>query len=229
MNAQLHDRPLLQVVRTADGSNTLRDPSLDEPYHSLHGALQESWHVFIVNGLRAVDRQDVDVLEVGLGTGLNMLLTWLQVVEGKGRVRYTALEPHPLPRPLLQAVDHCVQCGVPTLTDAWLDAMTAAPGALTEGLGGFRFTWRQAGVEALTDTAAFDVVYFDAFAPRKQPGLWTADVFARLFRALRPGGVLVTYSAKGEVRRTLEAVGFRVEKLTGPPGKREMLRAHRPS
>ncbi|MBK8949983.1 MAG: hypothetical protein IPM68_14365 [Flavobacteriales bacterium] len=95
--------------------------------------------------------------------------------------------------------------------------------------GAFRFTWRQAGVEALTDTAAFDVVYFDAFAPRKQPELWTAEVFTRLFRALRPGGVLVTYSAKGEVRRTLEAVGFRVEKLTGPPGKREMLRGHKPN
>lgn len=226
--SDLHDRSLLHVVRTADGSNTLRDPSLDEPYHSLHGALQESWHVFIVNGLRAMDKAEVDVLEVGLGTGLNMLLTWLQCVEGKCRVRYTALEPHPLPRPLLQAVDHCTQCGVPTLTDAWLDAMTAAPDTLTEGHGGFRFSWRQAGVEALADEAAFDVVYFDAFAPRKQPELWTAAVFTRLYRALRPGGVLVTYSAKGEVRRTLEAVGFRVDKATGPPGKRHMLRARKP-
>lgn len=226
--SDLHDRSPLQVVRTADGSSTLLDPSLEEPYHSLHGALQESWHVFIVNGLRAVDKPEVDVLEVGLGTGLNMLLTWLQCVEGKCRVRYTALEPHPLPRPLLQAVDHCTQCGVPTLTDAWLDAITAAPDTLTEGLGGFRFSWRKAGVEALADEAAFDVVYFDAFAPRKQPDLWTAAVFSRLFTALRPGGVLVTYSAKGEVRRTLEAVGFRVDKPTGPPGKRHMLRARKP-
>ncbi|MBK9699309.1 MAG: SAM-dependent methyltransferase [Flavobacteriales bacterium] len=176
-----------------------------------------------------MDRQDVDVLEVGLGTGLNMLLTWLQVVEGKCRVRYTALEPHPLPRPLLQAVDHCAQCGVPTLTDAWLDAMTAAPGALTEGLGAFRFTWRQAGVEALTDTAAFDVVYFDAFAPRKQPELWTAEVFTRLFRALRPGGVLVTYSAKGEVRRTLEAVGFRVRSSPARPANGRCCAATSPT
>lgn len=218
----------LEVVRTADGSNTLRHTALDEPFHSLHGALQESWHVFIVHGLRAVDKSRVDVLEVGLGTGLNMLLTWLQCVEGKCRVHYTALEPHPLPRPLLGALDHCTQCGVPTLAETWLDAMTAEPGTVTEGYGGFRFTWRHQGVEALQDTGAFDLVYFDAFAPDKQPGLWTREVFSRLFNALRPGGVLVTYSAKGAVRRDLQAAGFAVEKLAGPPGKRQMLRARRP-
>ncbi len=218
----------LEMVRTADGSNTLRNTALDEPYHSVHGALQESWHVFITHGLRAVDRHEVDVLEVGLGTGLNMLLTWLQCVEGKCRVCYTALEPHPLPRPLLEAMDHCAQCGVPTLAGPWLEAMTNAPGRLFEGFGGFRFSWRQTGVQTLEDTAAFDVVYFDAFAPDKQPELWTSAVFGRLFRALRPGGVLVTYSAKGSVRRSLEAVGFAVDKPAGPPGKRQMLRGRKP-
>lgn len=220
-------RGTLEVVRTADGSNTLRDTQLDEPYHSLHGALQESWHVFVVNGLRCIDRPGIDVLEVGLGTGLNMLLTWLQCVEGKCRVRYTALEPHPLPRDLLEALDHCGQCGVPTLAGPWLDAMTAPAGTTTEGLGDFRFTMLQEEVGTHAAMGAYDVVYFDAFAPSRQPGMWTGAVFARLHAALRPGGVLVTYCAKGGVRRTLAEVGFQVERLPGPPGKREMLRARR--
>ena len=221
--------PELSLERTRDGSFTLLATALDEPYHSRHGALQESMHVFIRQGLLAHSGRDLDVLEVGLGTGLNMLLTWLQVIEGRKEVRYLALEPRPLDRDMLRSLDHPAQCGLPVLQEHFLDLMT---GPEEEAIGTavpFRFTRSRQGMEELDAEQAFDVIYHDAFGPRVQPDLWTDAIFQRSFRALRPGGHLVTYCAKGEVRRAMQRAGFRVQRLPGPPGKREMLRATRPA
>ena len=214
--------------RTADGSFTLRSAQWNEQYHSMHGAVQESTHVFIQNGIARVEKDVIDVLEVGLGTGLNMLLTWVRCFEGKCGVRYTALEPYPVERSVLEELAHSADLAWPGLHEPFLDRMCGASDVWHEPLGSFTFRKLEKAVHLFTAEAEFDVIYFDAFGPRKQPDMWTLDVFARMYAALRPGGILVTYCAKGEVRRTMKAAGFAVERLKGPPGKLEMMRATKP-
>lgn len=210
---------------------TLRSAQLGEQYHSVHGAVQESTHVFIRMGLEHVTAgrpagplPTVDVLEVGLGTGLNLLLTWIRCLEGKCAVHYTALEPFPVGRVLLEELAHCNDLAWPGLHDPFVERMTVPRTSPWETMGGLSFRMLPLTVQEFSDENVADVVYFDAFGPPTQPEMWSLDVFERMYRALRPGGVLVTYCAKGEVRRTLQAAGFSVERLPGPPGKREMLR-----
>lgn len=213
--------------RTADGSLTLRSAQLNEQYHSVHGAVQESTHVFIKHGLEYVGKPHVDVLEVGLGTGLNFLLTWIRGLEGKCTVHYTALEPHPVAREQLLALDHCNELAWPGLHEPFMERMIQLRAEPWEPLGGLSFRCLPIAVQSFNEASIADVIYFDAFGPPTQPEMWTLEVFQRMHRALRPGGVLVTYCAKGEVRRTMQAAGFTVERLQGPPGKREMLRGRR--
>ena len=217
----------LQPLRTRDGSFTLRNETLDVFYHSVHGAVQESTHVFIKAGLVQVDKPEVDVLEVGLGTGLNLLLTWIRCWEGKCRVRYTALEPHPLSKELLEQLDHCNELAWPGLHEPFLARMANTNTDWAADHGGLSFRMLPTPLLQFNEKAAYDLIYFDAFAPRTQPELWTADAFVRMHAALRPGGVLVTYCAKGVVRRAMMEAGFNVERLPGPVGKREMFRATR--
>lgn len=221
--------------RTGDGSMTLHSALWQENYHSVHGAVQESTHVFIKAGLeeahlraQALGRDQVDVLEVGLGTGLNMLLTWIRCLEGKLKVDYTALEPFPLAAAEHNALAHCDDLNWPGLHEPFIERVTSPVENWQEELEGFRFRMLRRTVQDFDDPGSYDLVYFDAFGPRVQPEMWTEEVFSRLFRALRQGGTLVTYCAKGEVRRSMQKVGFHVERMAGPPGKREMLRARRP-
>jgi tRNA U34 5-methylaminomethyl-2-thiouridine-forming methyltransferase MnmC len=215
------NRPL----RTRDGSFTIRNDALDVFYHSVHGAIQESTHVFIKAGLEQVDKPAIDILEVGLGTGLNLLLTWIRCWEGKCTVRYTALEPEPLSAELLEQLDHCNELAWPGLQVPFLERMTASSADWAADSGGLIFRLLPTPVQELDHREAYDLIYYDAFAPRAQPELWTSAVFQRMHNALRPGGILVTYCAKGEVRRAMLAAGFSVERLPGPMGKREMFRA----
>jgi tRNA U34 5-methylaminomethyl-2-thiouridine-forming methyltransferase MnmC len=215
----------LTTLRTGDGSLTLHHANFDTTYHSVHGAVQESTHVFIKAGLEHVGRPHVDVLEVGLGTGLNLLLTWVRCLEGKCTVRYSALETHPLTADQLDVLAHSEDLAWPGLHGPFVERMTAPSGEWQEPMGGLTFRALHHPVQELRAENAYDLVYFDAFAPRSQPELWTEVVMAIMYRALRPGGVLVTYCAKGEVRRAMERVGFAVERLKGPPGKQEMMRA----
>jgi len=219
--------PDFSPQRTADGSLTLHSAQLGERYHSTHGAVQESTHVFIKHGLEQVGAPHVDVLEVGLGTGLNLLLTWIRCLEGKLSVRYTALEPFPVSAEQLIALDHCHELAWPGLHEPFIVRMTGEQQEPWETLGGLSFQKLPLAVQAFEAEAVADVVYFDAFGPNTQPEMWTLDVFQRMHRALRPGGLLVTYCAKGEVRRTMQEAGFSVERLPGPPGKREMLRGRK--
>lgn len=214
-------------LRTGDGSFTLRSEQLGEQYHSIHGAVLESTHVYIKAGLERTGKEDVDVLEVGLGTGLNLLLTWIRCLEGKCRVRYTALEPYPLSRAQLEALGHCADLAWPGLHEPFIERMVSASEGWHEALGGLTFRKLVASVSEHEAEEAYDVIYFDAFAPSVQPELWTVDVFRRMHRSLRPGGALVTYCAKGEVRRAMLAAGFSAKRHKGPPGKAHMLRAVR--
>lgn len=217
----------LRPLRTADGSFTLRSDLFNEQYHSVHGAVQESRHVFLEAGLACMQRPEVDLLEVGLGTGLNAWLTRLAAREGSV-VRYTALEPFPVDPSTLALVDHASALAPPSDGAAWLDMMAMPPGEWLQVSPHFSFRQLRSPVQELDATEAFDLVYFDAFGPNAQPEMWTVEVFQQLFKALRAGGLLVTYCAKGDVRRAMLAAGFRAERIPGPPGKRQMLRATKP-
>lgn len=218
----------ITLVRTGDGSHTLHHAQFNEPYHSLHGAVHESTHVFIKAGLEAVEARPVRVLEVGLGTGLNLLLTWIRCLEGKCSVDYTALEVYPLSREQLLRIGHCEQLAWPGLEEGFLAMMTGQEGVQHHAEADLSFTRWSTPVQQYQARSRFDVIYFDAFAPDKQPEMWTPEVFRSMHDALVPGGALVTYCAKGQVRRDMVEAGFHVERLQGPPGKREMLRAIRP-
>lgn len=214
---------LVKVV-TADGSFTLRSPALDEQYHSLHGAVAESMHVYIRNGLLSMGKRKLDVLEVGLGTGLNALLTMRECRKSQLHVDYLALEPHPLPASVLAAVDHAS-----AVAGADLPELINLPDGEWTACGrGSRFRWERKSVQELDAEHAFDLVYYDAFAPAVQPDMWTLAVFQRVFHAMRPGARLVTYCAKGAVRRTMLQAGLEAVRVPGPPGKYHMLKATRP-
>lgn len=215
----------LEIRLTGDGSRTLFNPATNEPFHSVHGAATESRHVFIDAGFRIVAGDHARILEVGLGTGLNLLLT-LEEARRSGRsVEYTAVEPNRLSQAVLIGIDHCGALGLQHLRPAYGECMDANSTRLIEPV---QFTCAVVPDLSKVTEGPFDVVYFDAFAPAVEPALWTEEVFARLFGLIKPGGLLVTYCAKGEVRRIMQRCGFVVERLPGPPGKREMLRAGRP-
>ena len=226
--------PKVEVRVTADGSATLFVPALNEHYHSQHGARQESAHVFIRHGLApllpaaAETGEPLRLLEIGLGTGLNALLT-LEAAQAAGAViEYDGLETFPLPPTVVAALQpEWDERGTPIreLFAALHAAPWDAPVAL---LPGFRLRKRhQALQEAALPAGQYHLLYFDAFAPSTQPELWTEAVFAQLYHAAAPGAVLVSYCAQGQFRRNLRAAGWLTEKLPGPPGKREMTRARK--
>ncbi|WP_375416827.1 tRNA (5-methylaminomethyl-2-thiouridine)(34)-methyltransferase MnmD [uncultured Hymenobacter sp.] len=219
---------------TGDGSSTLFVPALNEHYHSTHGARQESRHVFIgagllvrlAAGLGQPGRPPLRLLEIGLGTGLNALLT-LQAAQAAGAaVAYDALETYSLP-PAVVARLLPEWAAQPGAAGGWFGALHAAPWGEPCPLAPDFFLTKlaQPVQDAALPAGYYDLLYFDAFAPAKQPELWTEAVFTKLYAAAAPGAVLVSYCAQGQFRRNLRAAGWLVEKLPGPPGKREMTRA----
>ena len=221
----------LEIRQTKDGSNTLYVPALNEHYHSVHGALQESQHVFIKHGLEHVlsSKKDIKVLEIGFGTGLNAILTYPFALAQKAFIQYDTLEKFPLTQDVVEQLHYEKLILNPELHDVFVQ-MHGAP--WNEPVDIIPYFSLQKIHETLEEfvvpSSYYDVVYFDAFAPEKQPELWTDEMFAKLYKATRPGGVLVTYCAKGSFKRSLRAAGYDVEALPGPPGKREMTRGTKP-
>lgn len=215
----------IQLIESGDGSHTLYHSALDETYHSTHGALTESRHVFIRHGLlpAAEGRPEVAVLEIGFGTGLNALLSLEQALQGTCTVHYHTLETYPLPPDLVANLNYG-QYFSGELADLFTALHEAPWGETVRISERFHLTKHCVALQDFAPTVAFDVVYFDAFAPRKQPDMWEMDALERAVRPLREGGIFVTYCATGQLRRHLKALGLRVEKLPGPPGKREMTR-----
>lgn len=222
---------LLEIRQTKDGSNTLYVPTLNEHYHSVHGALQESKHVFIKHGLEHVlqSKKDIKLLEVGFGTGLNAILTFPYALSQAAFIQYDTLEKFPLGPEVVDKLHFDKFILNPELHDTFLQ-MHACP--WDEPVSLIPYFTLQKIHEALEEfyppDSYYDLVYFDAFAPDKQPELWDDAMFAKLYKATRPGGMLVTYCAKGSFKRSLKAAGFEVEALPGPPGKREMTRGVKP-
>ena len=216
------------IITTSDGSKTIQIEGWNEQYHSIHGALQEAKYVYINAGLKTfLERQPkqnaLTVLEIGFGTGLNALLTALESLNISQEICYHGIEAYPVEAEELQALGYHTLIGSdPSIFQnihncSWHETHKILPH--------FSIVKRQAFFSDIAEVNAFDVIYFDAFGPRVQPNLWIESIFKKMYEALRPNGLLVTYCAKGSVRRCMQVVGFKVERLPGPPGKREMLRA----
>lgn len=221
-------RMKIEIKVTGDGSPTLYLNELDEHYHSTFGAVQESQHVFIGAGFNYCTAKELSVLEIGFGTGLNCLLTLLACLESGQSVRYTAVEKFPLPSDIWEKLDYLKP--FPKANPELFPLLHSVSWNSKERIHS-HFDLHKIETDLLQiDPATLplvDLVYFDAFSPEKQPELWRQSIFEMLFGRMNVGGILVTYCAKGVVRRTLQSVGFRVERIPGPPGKREMLRASR--
>lgn len=215
----------IEVITTGDGSSSLYNPQLDETYHSSHGAITESRHVFIQEGLDFIHsgQEEINILEVGFGTGLNAILTLEKAEAIKTKINYVTLELYPLEMKLIDELNYksyfpnTLQEKYEVLHKAdWAKAVEVTPN--------FTLTKLETSLENYETEQLFDLVYFDAFGPRKQPEMWTADFLAQATKPMKKGGTLVTYCAMGQFRRDLKSLGLAVEKVPGPPGKREMTR-----
>ena len=213
-----------ELQETADGSHTLFLPEMDEHYHSVNGAVQESRHVFIEAGLHRQEKKDITVFEVGFGTGLNAYLTLLDAENEDRSVDYFSVELYPLDPALVRALNYgdmiCPEKKM--LFTALHSAAWNEPVKITDH---FTLHKIQGDNNSCTLPEDMDLIYFDAFAPDKQPEMWSQEIFDRLYAHTSEGGILTTYCAKGVVRRMMQKAGYSVERIPGPPGKREMLRA----
>ena len=216
-----------EIRITADGSATILIPELNEHYHSVNGAVQESEHVFIQMGLKTLISNDIRIFEFGLGTGLNSLLTLL--AEPAKKITYHAMELYPLRWSYIKKLGYVQFLNLTNEQEtAFKQIHEERWGEETPITQNFILKKINASILDYSFTEKYDLVYFDAFAPAVQPDLWCEKVFSGLYHAMKINGKLVTYCAKGEVRRNLQRVGFNVERLEGPPGKREILRATHP-
>ncbi|MBT8282885.1 MAG: tRNA (5-methylaminomethyl-2-thiouridine)(34)-methyltransferase MnmD [Muriicola sp.] len=213
------------IITTADGSRTISLDDWNEQYHSKHGAIQEAYHVFIKYGLSACSMDEISILEAGFGTGLNALITLHEAEKRNLRMVYTGVEAFPLTLDEVLNLDYVQALGVPQLKEAYERMHTSKWEEKVSLNPNFLLHKRKMDFREISDKEQYHLIYFDAFGARVQPELWTQEIFQKMFNALKHSGILVTYSAKGSVRRAMEAVGFVVERLPGPPGKREMLRA----
>jgi len=219
----------LQIRVTGDGSHTLWLPELKESFHSMHGAITESQHVFIGHGLnylcQSSGKDTIHILELGLGTGLNAILTCCYSQEHKQKVKYTALEPLPLSWKLVSQLNYNEQISH-SQTKLWFNQLHSASWGKFEQLNAyFSILKKSETIQNQTTSNHYDLCYFDAFAPGKQPEVWDLSVLDIVRKSLKPSGVLVTYCAQGQFKRNLKQLGFQLESLPGPPGKKEMTRA----
>lgn len=206
------------IETTADGSQTLRHPLSGEAYHSSNGALAESMHIFIGNGLALCPKGHIHILEAGFGSGLNAWLTLKYAAQHGLTIEYDAIELYPVGMATVRRLQYAEDPAFVRLHEApWNERASISD----------TFTLRktEADLAAAAFDTTYDLVYFDAFAPDAQPELWSPEIFRKIYDYLAPEGALVTYSAKGDVKRALRSAGFSVARLPGAPGKRHMLRA----
>lgn len=221
------------LLKTGDGSYTLHIPEWDEQYHSKHGAVAEALHVFIKEGLyywsNKFSSNEISILEIGFGTGLNAFLTLIETQKNNLKVNYTGVEAYPLDISEIETLNY------PSLLNAseedFLKLHNTSWEIEPDGLQkqtviseNFSLTKQKKMFSEITAENSYNLIYFDAFGIRVQPELWTQAIFKIMFNALKPNGILVTYAASGNARRAMQAAGFAIERLPGPPGKREMLR-----
>jgi tRNA U34 5-methylaminomethyl-2-thiouridine-forming methyltransferase MnmC len=216
-----------EIIHTSDGSTTIHIKEWDECYHSKHGAIQEAKHVFIKNGLALFPNQKVSILEIGFGTGLNAFITYLEAKKLNQIIDYVGVEAFPISNIELQSMNYPEELNALD-SKVIFDEMHSCNWEEKKNLSeDFSLTKRKQFFEEIDDIEKFDLIYFDAFGYRVQPELWSVSVFERMYKSLKNDSVLVTYAARGVIKRNMLEVGFTVEKLAGPPGKREMFRARK--
>jgi tRNA U34 5-methylaminomethyl-2-thiouridine-forming methyltransferase MnmC len=214
-----------EIIKTLDGSTTIHLKEWDECYHSKHGAIQEAKHVFIKNGLSLFEYNPVSILEIGFGTGLNAFITFLESIEKKQKIEYVGVEAYPVNAEEVLAMNYVEELEALEFHNIFEKMHKCEWDNKVEICDQFSLTKRKQFFDEIDDFETFDLIYFDAFGYRVQPELWSTEIFQKMYNSLKPNGVLVTYAARGVVKRSMIAVGFTVEKLAGPPGKREMFRA----
>lgn len=217
-----------EILATADGSHTIQVNELNVSYHSKHGAIQESTHVYINAALKYIHENNsthaYSILEMGFGTGLNALLTARYAAENDITIHYHSIEAFPLADEQIALLNYGNILGLTGI----FSQLHQAPWNKQVTIGtNFSLQKYHTTIQFFHTGRRFNAVYYDAFAPSAQPELWTTEIFRQIFNLLRPGGILVTYCSKTVVRKAMEAAGFRVTKIQGPFGKREMVRAFR--
>jgi tRNA U34 5-methylaminomethyl-2-thiouridine-forming methyltransferase MnmC len=219
------EKEVIEVVKMKEGVHTLINNRLNEHYLSQYASMQESMHVFIHNGLAALNKNlpDISILEMGFGTGLNAILTYRENQVLRKHIHYTTVEAFPLPANVTDKLNYFEYFGKPL--QPVFEKMHSSKWFENISFENFVLYKIQADMLELQLDGGYDLVYYDAFSPLHQPELWTFEVLHKIYESCNRGAILVTYCSKGEIRRTLESVGFRVEKLQGTNGKREMIRA----
>lgn len=210
-----------KVITTEDGSKTIFVPSLNEHYHSSHGAIQESMHIFIKYGFKEINRSEINIFEVGFGTGLNAFLTALEAENMGVKVNYITIEKYPLDQNLVASLNYSDFFGEPSRV--LFDDLHGCEWNKTHQISEhFSIKKVQEDMRKYVPQDMFDLIYFDAFGPDKQPDMWSDMIISNISNACNTGAFFLTYSAKGELKRQLIASGFNVLHLPGPPGKREI-------
>jgi len=213
-----------EFVITEDGSHTLYIPDLDEHYHSTHGAIQESLHIYINQGLLQVEKESINILEIGFGTGLNAFLTFAYSQLKKLKVNYITIEKYPLTEAEYKKLNYPDSI-FPEFKDVFEQIHTATWNEPTNISSHFKIQKIQADLLSFSfeKLPLFDLVYYDAFAPGKQPEMWTDEIISKVSSSVTTNGIVVTYCAKGSVRRSFSSAGFAMSRLPGPIGKKEIL------
>jgi len=215
-----------EIVITSDGSSTIYMPELEESYHSKHGAIQEANHVFIKNGLHFLKQNEISILEIGFGTGLNALITSLEAQKIDLKIHYEGIEAFPVVLDELNQLNYPLLFENQVLSQEYFSKIHQIPWEQHHEISSFfKLKKRKMMFENIDDDNVFDLIYFDAFGFRVQPELWSDVIFGKMYKALKKGGVLVTYACRSSIKKAMIDAGFHIEKLAGPPGKREMLRA----
>ncbi len=214
-----------EIIQTKDGSTTIHLEEWNESYHSKHGAIQEAKHVFIKNGLSLFKDKTLSILEIGFGTGLNAFITFLEASDMEQKIDYVGVEAYPVASEEILSMNYVVELEAENKMAVFETMHKSNWNEKVVLSDYFSLTKRQQFFQDIDDVAQFDLIYFDAFGYRVQPELWSTAIFKKMYDALKENGVLVTYAARGVVKRSMIEVGFIVEKLEGPPGKREMFRA----
>ena len=217
----------LKITETNDGSKTLKIPEWNEHYHSTHGAISEAKHVYIKNGLDLIISDEISIFEMGFGTGLNTFLTYLHALKNQRTVNYYTIEKEPLSLELVNKLGYVDLLGAFSEEHIFNKLHMSSWDILIEISNHFHLFKIHNTIQEYEFDTTFDLIFYDAFGFRVQSELWQKDILHKIVKFLNRGGILVTYCARGEVKRILKSLGMKVESLTGPPGKREMIRAIR--
>jgi tRNA U34 5-methylaminomethyl-2-thiouridine-forming methyltransferase MnmC len=212
-----------EIITTRDGSTTIHLVDWNESYHSKNGAIQEAYHVFIKNGLSLLEEKSVSVLEIGFGTGLNAFITLLEAQNNDLAIDYTGIEAYPVTEEEAFAMNYLNELKANDFESEFKKMHQCIWEEKVIFNSHFSLTKRKQFFQDIQDKNTFDLIYFDAFGYQVQPELWSTEIFEKMYGSLKEKGILVTYAARGVIKRSMQEVGFTVKKIPGPPGKREMM------